>query len=212
VYKRQGLQEAMGALITDVVDNSPASQAKLRVGDVIIMLNNNAVKDANHLVKMVAETPINSQVTLKIHRDGKFQQVAVTVGKLADVISSGSEQPKNVDRMLGVDKASILGMDLANINDDLRRRFNLDRSQTGVLVVNIKRDSNAERAGIKAGDIIIRIAAEPVRSVVQLKGFLDKMRAEKKYSTNLLITRAEMKQFIAIQLVEDAPKAKQSTR
>lgn len=208
--KGSGLSEAVGALITEVYDNTPASHAKLRVGDVIIMLNNKVVKDASNLAKMVADTPIDSQITLKIYRDGKYQQVPVTVGKLPDASIGKGEQIKSSDRMLGVDKGSMFGMDMANINDDLRRRFNLDRSQIGVLVVSVKPDSKAEKAGIKAGDIILRVASEPVRSVVQLKPALDKMRIEKRPFVNLLVLRGEIKQFIPITLAEDAPiKSKQ---
>jgi S1-C subfamily serine protease len=73
---RLGLKSARGALVKSIIPNSPAAQAGLRVGDVILELNGRPVEDDSHLVKMVSLTPAGSQAELVIVRDGSTRRLS----------------------------------------------------------------------------------------------------------------------------------------
>ena len=119
-----------GALVDDVVRDSPAARAGLRQGDVILAVNGAPVRVAHDLPRLVDETSIGERVTLTLRRDGKDHNLAVLVGATpgppriaaADEESSGSSQPPD----------GALGMELQPLTPDLRRRLQLPKSVDGV--------------------------------------------------------------------------------
>jgi serine protease Do len=76
------LEEGQGALVSEVVQGSPAAKAGIRQGDVIVGFNGESIKDSHDLPTVVAKTPVGEEVSVTLRRDGKTQKVPVTVGKL----------------------------------------------------------------------------------------------------------------------------------
>lgn len=158
-----GLPDANGALIQDVVENSPAAAAELQSGDILTSFQGKKIEDAGDLPRLVGNTEPGTQVTLGIYRDGETFNTEVTLAAM------GSDIPP----------AALLGLQVEDLTDDIRRRSNLQR---GVVVTGIIRDDNtpADIAQLRKGDIITHVLIERRRrpvtdrdSLVALLGDVD---------------------------------------
>ncbi|NPV27404.1 MAG: PDZ domain-containing protein [Firmicutes bacterium] len=81
IARSLGLEQAVGAVVNGVVSGSPAERAGLKAGDVIQEYNGVAIKNPQDLVEQVAQTPVGSQVVVKLNRKGKTQEITVTIGE-----------------------------------------------------------------------------------------------------------------------------------
>ena len=164
------LKEERGVEITRVEDNSPASKAGLKVGDVVLDYNGQRVEGTAQFQRMVRETPADRQVRLLISRDGTTQTVTAAIAQRS-ANSFGMSQAETdrlksqMDRLqqnLGQLKLKVpdtpralmswrsgaLGVDAEALSDQLAAYFGV---KEGVLVRSVAKDSAAEKAGIKTG-------------------------------------------------------------
>lgn len=171
------LREAMkvgnrsGLLITQVVEGSPAEDANLKEEDVILEFDGKAVEKADEFVRLVRNTPPDKNVKVKFIRDGEERQVEVTIGKRRSERFShvyGFGDGKNL-MILGRPR---LGVQVHELNKDLAAYFKVEEN-SGVLVLDVQKDTPAEKAGLKAGDVITRIDNESVSDPDDLVATLD---------------------------------------
>jgi Do/DeqQ family serine protease len=147
----QDIKEAMnlpsteGVLISEVVDNTPASKAGLKAGDVIIKFNGIKVKDVSQFRRLVAEQSPGSKVSIEIIRDGKTVMLTATLGELPEETAQKSEE-KESEKSQEVTR-TWLGITVKEAEDNIK----------GVVVENVETGSIADMAGIQAGDIILKI-------------------------------------------------------
>lgn len=149
-----GMSRPEGALVRAVLPDSPAAQAGLKVGDVILKFADQAVHIADELPPLVGSSPAGSRVSLAVMREGKSQELAVTLGELPiedDVIASA--EPGAGDGLLGL---SVRELRFAE-------RETLGVTEGGVLVEEVRRGP-ARDAGIRVGDVILSIDRNPVRN------------------------------------------------
>ena len=177
------LKDRKGALVGDVVSGSPAEEAGIRRGDVIVTFNNTAVKDSRDLASLVAQTPVGQQVTVIILRDGVERELSLTVGKL----SSGTAKTEE-SRSPAHGK---LGLLLQDVNPQMAGQRGLTANH-GVVVVGVQPGSPADRAGIHKGDVILEVNHQPVNSVTEVKGAITKANDE---GTLLLLVKRERGSF-----------------
>jgi serine protease Do len=151
-----GLQRPQGALVASVEPGGPADKAGLKTGDVILAMDGKAVERSNELPPRVANVKPGTKTTFDVWRDGKKQQIAVTVGELkADKIAAaGGEAPREAAN------TGKLGLALRQLTEAERRQ--LDGAQ-GLVVQEAS--GAAARAGIQAGDLVTAINGKPVKSV-----------------------------------------------
>lgn len=154
--KEFGLSEAKGALVSDIVDDSPGARAKLERGDIITTYDGKVIKDPGHLRALVAETLPGTTVRLSVWRNKSTTELSVAIGELPKVFpstkSSGSSTGDH----------ALAGITVEEMKPGSPGR---SRSQTGVLVTEVEPDSPAERAGLRKGDIISEINRKPVKNV-----------------------------------------------
>jgi serine protease Do len=150
-----GLKGEGGTLVADVLADSPASQAGMRPGDVILSVDGRPLERLTTLPRIVAETKPGTTLTLNVSRKGQVVDVPVRVGS----------QPKD-ERLAAADGAGAakprLGLALSKITPELRSRFKLEDDAQGVVVTRVLPDSPAERAGIRVGSVISMVGQEPV--------------------------------------------------
>ena len=159
--KSFGMDTPRGALVTQVLKDSPAEKAGVKAGDVVLSFNGKPINKAQDLPPLVAMSDINKDAELVILRDGKESTLAVTIGNLDDadgIASSG-------------DKGTAWGMDLKGLSSEERSALNF-HEEGGVLVAKIAPQSAAEASGLRAGDIILAIAGEGVSSVEDVTAIL----------------------------------------
>jgi predicted metalloprotease with PDZ domain len=164
------LREAMkagnrpGLLITNVVAGSPADDANLREEDVLLSFDGKTVEKADEFTQLVRDTPPDKKVKVKILRDGEERELEVTIGaRKSDTFarsfawSGGGHSP---NAMVWGNRPH-LGVQIQELNKDLAPYFKVEE-KSGVLVLSVSKDSPAEKAGLKAGDVITRVSDEKI--------------------------------------------------
>jgi serine protease Do len=146
--KSFGLDTDKGALIANVDKDTPAEKAGLKAGDIILEYDGKPIAEGNELPRYVAVTPIDKKVKLVIFRDGKRQEVAVTIARLKD-----GEALASAD---GVGESETIGIVVQELTGELASRLGI-RDTKGLIISEVKPGSAAEEVGIAAGDMIIEI-------------------------------------------------------
>lgn len=158
-----GMDEAMGALVAGVSDDGPAAAAKIEPGDVIVKFDGNPVETMRELPRMVAETAIGKAVDVVVLRRGDEVTLQVTLGRLEEAAAKPDEDDKSQEKPAEKPaKPEVLGMVLAELDDDARAKFNIEDDVEGILVSEVKPDSDAEKKRIQAGDVIKEVAQNAV--------------------------------------------------
>ncbi|MDR1607706.1 MAG: DegQ family serine endoprotease [Deltaproteobacteria bacterium] len=155
MLKNFGVEDANGALVSDVVKDTPASRAGLKHGDIIVEFDGQPIKEFAELTSVVADTPVGKVVNVIVIRDKKRQTLKLTVDRLVDDSDSGS----------GSESSSVdLGLTMREISPDLAQRLNVQENY-GLLVEQVAPNSLADVAGVKARDIILEVNAKPVKTI-----------------------------------------------
>jgi serine protease Do len=155
LLKAFNLEDTQGALVADVVPDSPADEAGLRRGDIIIKFNGHDVKDSSELPRMVAAMAPGTKVDVDIIRGGKPLTIAVSLGRMKD------EDAKAKARLQPSDVEEALGLRVQAITPDIARALRLD-STDGVVVSQVESDGPAGEAGIRRGDVVREINRKPI--------------------------------------------------
>lgn len=189
-----GMDKPMGALISRVLADSPAARAGLEVGDVIVEFNGKKVYYSSDLPPLVGRVRPGSSATLKVVRNGKTLTKKVNIEELPgeeELELSSTEPSSRIENRL---KAVI-----ANLNDEQRKEMKLE-GQGGVLVKKVQ-EGPAQRAGLRAGDVILRIDNKEIKGTAQLKEILARLPQNK--AVPLLVQRRGSPLFLALTLPGD---------
>ena len=190
-----------GALVAGVDDKGPAKPAGIEPGDVIIKFDGKDIKEMRDLPRVVADTPIGKQTPVLIIRKGKEETKTVTLGRLEDGEKVAANDPKSdavPDK--GVVKKT-LGIELANMSDDLRKRYKIKDGVKGVVITGIDANSPAADKRLSAGDVIVEIAQEAVASADDLQSKIDKLKKDGRKSALMLVAGADGElRFVALSL------------
>jgi len=143
-----------GALVNDVMPQTPAQRAGLKSGDVITAVNGREVADANFLTLTISDSAPGSSATLKIIRDGAAKSVAVVLGEVPG--TSGVVEPVSAPATNSATD-SLDGVTVDDLDRETRRQLGVPASLQGVLVREVAEDSNAAQAGLLRGDVILEI-------------------------------------------------------
>jgi serine protease Do len=183
-----GLKNEKGALISEVMKDSPAEKAGFKAGDIILEFDGKPITDMHELPRLAAVTPIGKKAVVKVLRDGKTMEKAVVIEKMVDSAVT-VEQSAMIQEKLGI-----------VVSDITRERAaQLRTNQTkGVVVMEVKAGSLAEDVGIARGDIITQInstaignSAEYAKAVATLK---------KGDIVRFLLRRGESTLFVAMKV------------
>ena len=145
--KAFALESEKGALVADVSKGSPAEKAGVKNGDIILEFNGKAIKEMNELPKTVAATAVGSKVLIKLFREGKIENVTLTVEKLAD----GSDGDT-----VGAAGSERLGMVVGELTREFAAKLGIKES-SGIVVTEVKPGGVAENMGISQGDLILEV-------------------------------------------------------
>ncbi|SHN66617.1 Do family serine endopeptidase [Desulfovibrio litoralis] len=158
--KALGLQNDQGALLGGVMPKEPADKAGLMAGDVVVGVDNKDITSADDLLQEIANKKPGNKVELKVIRNGETKNFVVTLAERnldkdgAKVYEEGST-PDNQDDFN-------LGIQLRSLNKDDMRRLRITDIEGGLLITAVEPDKEADKAGIKPGDVILTAALKPV--------------------------------------------------
>lgn len=188
-----GLEDAKGALVSQIIPDSPASRSALRQGDVILSASGKPVVKFRDVARIVAGVKPNRTVAMGIWRGGKKHTVTVKIGK----------QPAP-DRVAAANTAAperdIQGLRLAALDQAARRAYRIGEDVAGVVVSGVRRDSPAARKGLRRGDVIVRIGRTDVTRPADAAARLDEAKRAGRKAVLLLINRRAEDRFIALPL------------
>jgi serine protease Do len=168
--RRLGMTDTQGVVVASTFENTPATKAGIKEGDVIVSVHGKAVKDGRELQTVVAGLPLNQPVDVTVLRDGKPKTLQVTIEEQPKAYGTAvtrtprhEEQPEEV---LGVDKVGVQVTDLtAESAEGLGYRQNLK----GALVTKVSPDGVAFEAGIRRGMVVTKVEKKAVTSAKEFK-------------------------------------------
>ncbi len=163
--KAFGLSDSSGALVADVTPRSPAAEAGLQQGDVVIEFDGKKVVDSRHLRLLGAETAPGVEVPFKVIRNGQSVTLTLRLGsspveRLARVSEKTRKQVDDSPSKV----APLAGITIEDLNGRTRRQLNFPSQLEGVLVADVEPVAPAAIAGLRAGDVILEIDRQPVSS------------------------------------------------
>ena len=152
------LPDEHGVMVRRVFTGTPAAEAGLRVGDVILSINDRETNDANTLRNIVANTPVGQKVLFEIRRDGETMEIAVRIAELPEDGYASIQDATYED----------LGLTLQEIDEQVARENRL-RVQMGLLITAVEEGSSADRADLKAGSVILEVENQPVATLAEFE-------------------------------------------
>jgi len=167
--KAMGLSGTKGSLVADVVEKSPAEKAGFRTGDVILTFDGKEVVENDDLPFLVADTAVGKNVSVGIIRDGKKQVVKVLIEELKD----GKKKEEKQEEEPEVEYQ--LGLSVQELSSEIAEALELEQAK-GVIVADVEPDSPAAEAGLRRGDIILKVGSKPIESAAQLRAKLKKLK------------------------------------
>lgn len=182
-----GLSKEKGALVSDVVKDSPAEASGIKRGDIVLRFNGKDIDKMNSLSRFVAATPVGKEVELVILREGKEIKLKVKIGEM-----------KEEGEVLAEKGEKDLGMSVQDITPEVARYFSLEDT-AGVIVTEIEPDSAAANAGIARGDIIKEANRVPVKNLSDYKRALKTVKGK---SVLLLLKRGDSTLFVTLKVKE----------
>ncbi|HHJ39670.1 MAG: serine peptidase [Methylothermaceae bacteria B42] len=193
-----GMDRPRGALIAQVLEDSPAAKAGFEVGSVIIEYNGHPIETAGALPPLVGMTPPGTEVSVKVLQDGKIKTLTVRIGQLPKEQQEGALSVHPLEP--GSVKVPQFGLIVADLSPQERKRRGV---KSGVIVRRVLAGA-AREAGIRPGDIIVRIGDQPVTSAKALKKRAASLAKGKPIA--VLVKRGDGSLFLAIKPGANKPK------
>jgi serine protease Do len=189
-----GMPHPRGALVSQVLPDSPAQGSDLQVGDVILAFNGRTLMTSSALPPMVGASPVNKSATLRILRDGKEREVEVVIGELPDE----DQMPSLGSRMPDKASADRIGLRVQDLTDAQREELGLGET-VGVLVEDVKPGPGME-AGIRPGDVVLMLNHQQVNSASQFREAVKSLPDGR--SVAVLVQRDAGRLFMALRVPE----------
>ena len=189
-----------GALIAGIDDKGPAKPAGIEPGDVIVKFDGKDIKEMRDLPKIVAETPVGKNVEVTIIRKGKEETKTVKLGRLEDEKQAALAPKKNGGEETTVVKKA-LGLDLANLTDELRKKHKIKDKVKGVLITGVDAKSAAADKHLAPGMVIAEVQQQSVDSAADLQSRIEKLKKDGKKAVVLLVVTPDGDpSFVALSL------------
>jgi serine protease Do len=187
------LDAPRGAVVTEVLGNSPAEKAGVRRGDVIVALNGLEVENLARLRLVVASAPVGSRMGVEVVRDGKHKRLDVTIGELPEDVSLKRRPPSvegDFDNVLS-------GLTVGPLSRENALHYQLDPGGKGVVVLDVTAGSPASRAGLMEGDVIMEIDRKEVATLDEYDRLARRIGKDK--GALLLISRRGQTLFVGVE-------------
>lgn len=186
-----GMAQPHGALVSRVMPNSPAADAGLQVGDIIIAFKGQRLLNSSQLPPLVGTTRVESTAELTVLRNGKERKMPITIGRLPDddTIAGNAAKPSAPDEI------AQLGLSVVDITPEVREELGIEEAG-GALVGKVV-PGTAQDAGFRRGDVVLKFNLVDVEGADHLRELIEAADGD---VVPVLIRRGESRQFIALRL------------
>jgi len=192
-----------GAIVNEVVEDSPADDAGVKEDDVIIAINGSKITDADELTDEVREMEPGDEIVVTIMRDNNEEEITLALGSrklkwsgLRDIYEHDGHK---YSFSFHSESQSYIGVSITGLSEQLGEYFGVDDG-TGVLITEVEDESPAEDAGLKAGDVIIAVGGEEVENSSDVQEIIrDREEGEK---VNISVIRDKSEKEFAVEIGE----------
>jgi serine protease Do len=209
--KALNLKEEHGVEVTHVEEDGPAARAGLRTGDVVLEYNGQRVEGLEQFIRLVHETPAGREVKLAVSRGGSPQSLMVKTGARKMTVAKNGElrvelpnfqmpdiHMPDVPRAYMSWRSPVLGIEAESIDSQLAQYFGV---KEGVLVRSVVKGSAAEKAGVRAGDVILKVDDSKVTSPREISTAI--RSAKSKQSVPVVLSREKKEMTVSIAIEDD---------
>jgi serine protease Do len=188
--KSFGLDRERGALVADVMADTPAAKAGIERGDVIVEFNGRKIEEMNDLPRVVASTPPDTDVPMTLLRKGQEKVVQVKVAELKEErVAAGG----------GGTLEESLGMTVQELTPEIARSLGVSESK-GVVVTNVEEGSPADEAGLRRGDVLVEGNQKKIENLRDYRAALGRVAGGD--SLLLLVRRGDSVLYVAMKMVK----------
>jgi serine protease Do len=200
--KALNLREERGVEVTRVEDDSPAAKGGIKTGDVVLEYNGERVEGVEQFMRMVRETPPGREVKLSMARNGNPQQLTMKTGSRKTWMTSRYgdsvdipriEIPEinipDVPRAVMSWRSSVAGIEAESLDSQLAEYFGV---KEGVLVRSVVRGSAAEKSGLRAGDVIVKVDDTRISSPREISTTIRANRSKKTLPVQVVRDKREL--------------------
>ena len=195
-----GLSGTKGALVGGFLDKSPAKEAGIQPGDVLLQFDGREVTNARRLSRLVADAQVDKPVPVKLWRRGEMKTITV---KVAQADESAEQTASLGDSGSGMSPSTplvkALGLSITEATPDLKDKFKLDDS-ANVVVLDVAKGSPAADKDLHPGDVILEVAQEEVKSAQDVAHKIDDAKKAGRKSVLLLVDHAGDLRFVALRV------------
>jgi serine protease Do len=175
------IKPARGALVAGIDDRGPAKPGGIEPGDVVVKFDGRDIKEMHDLPRIVADTPVGKEVEVVVIRKGKEETHTIKIGRLEDgekLAAADAKKNAAPEQKSVVQKT--LGLELASLSDDLRKKFKVRDSVKGVLVTAVDASvaSSATDKRLSPGDVIVEVQYEAVGNPTDLQTRLEALKTQ----------------------------------
>ena len=168
-----GMQQPHGALVAQVIEDSPAQKAGVQVGDIIVSFNDQTVKRSSSLPPMVGSSSVDQPAQVVVLRHGEKMTLSVNIGELQDDQLASAAAPGSAKDGA---EGELLGLAVKDLNAEERKI--LDVADGGVIVSKITGDA-AREAGIQVGQVIVMLQNHKIENVADFREQVKKLQRGK---------------------------------
>jgi serine protease Do len=196
------LKPARGALVAGVDDRGPAKPGGIEAGDVIVKFDGKDIKEMRDLPRVVADTPVGKDVQVVVVRKGEELIKTIKLGRLEDTDKlAAATPPKDAAPKSETVIQKTLGLNLANMNDDLRKKYKIKDTVKGVVITGVDSGTPAAEKRLSAGDVVVEVAQEEVKTAADLQKRIEQLKKDGRKAALLLVSNAEGElRFVALSL------------
>ncbi len=192
IAERYKLEKPMGALVVEVERGTPAERAKIEEGEIIVAVDGEEVKDVEDLRLKIGSHLPGDEVKIKLrNKGGKEREVKVKLAELEEEKITGKRERIEKEE----EEYTWLGIEAKTLDERLKEEYGIEDDE-GVVVIDVKMDSPAYEAGIREGDLIIKIED------MEIRNYKDFLKAKEKYDKQNIILftiiRDKIKKIVAV--------------
>jgi serine protease Do len=172
--------------VGDVSAGSPAQEAGLHRGDIVLEVNGTPVANSNQLRNSISMMEPGTKINVKVVRDGSEREMSVKLAEMPTETAMAGRDEEGSTKVLE-------GVEVTNMTPNLAEQLGMPASSTGVVVTGVEPSSKSADAGLRKGDVIQEVNRQPVKNVSEFQSALKKSGNE----PLLLVNRQGRTLFIA---------------
>lgn len=207
IAKSLDLNEKQGIIISGVTEGSPAKQAGIEAGDILLSVNNQPTGNTQSFSRLIAESPIGSEIEVSLWRNNQRLNKKIKILPMPE--PTATLLRKETPTELSISTPNLLnfaelGIGLANIDEQILDKYQLSSTTKGLVVTDILPGSDAEAKGLKRGSVIIKIDKKDVFNLEDANRYISDARLENHRPVLFSVLGADNSMyFVAIKFAEE---------